>query len=61
MEEGVIDSPCTGDCRMVAVAGKQRCRSCHRDFNDLQQWLSMTKQQRLKRMEQLKYEQSNKK
>ena len=55
----VDDSPCTGDCRMINVAGKQRCRSCHRDYDDLEQWLYMTRESRLERMQQLKKEKNN--
>jgi predicted Fe-S protein YdhL (DUF1289 family) len=57
----VEDSPCTGDCRMVTVAGRARCRSCHRDYNDLEQWFYMTKEARLERMKQLENEKQNKK
>ena len=57
----VEDSPCIGDCRMVTVAGKQRCRSCHRDYDDLEQWLYMTKEARLERMKELENEKKNKK
>lgn len=61
MEEGVIDSPCTGDCRMEQVLGKARCRSCFRDYDDIEQWFYMSKERRIERMEQLKDEQSKEK
>ena len=57
----VEDSPCTGDCRMVTVAGRARCRTCHRDYNDLEQWFYMPKEARLERMKQLENEKQNKK
>lgn len=50
----VDDSPCTGVCRMK----DNRCISCHRDFQDLAQWLYMSRESRLERMEQLKKEKS---
>jgi len=56
MQKMVDDSPCTGDCRMVDVAGRARCRSCHRDYDDLEHWLYMTRSERLNRMQQLKKE-----
>ena len=46
----VEDSPCTGDCRMQGT----RCRSCKRTFEDLEQWMYLSKEARLYRMEQLK-------
>lgn len=48
----VDDSPCTGTCRMK----NNRCISCHRTYDDLEQWFYMSKQNRLERMEQIKYE-----
>ena len=46
------DSPCTGVCRMK----NNRCMSCHRTYDDLEQWLYMSREARLERMEQLKQE-----
>lgn len=46
------DSPCNGVCRMEGT----RCKSCNRTFDDLEQWLYMSKEARLYRMEQLKNE-----
>lgn len=57
----VDDSPCTGDCRMINVAGKTKCRSCYRDYDDLEHWLYMTREARLERMKQLENEKQNKK
>ena len=48
----VEDSPCTGVCRMEGT----RCISCHRDYDDLAQWLYMSRESRLERMEQIKNE-----
>ena len=50
----VIDSPCTGDCRMIGHGGKAKCRSCNRTYDDLEQWLYMSNEARLERMKQLK-------
>jgi predicted Fe-S protein YdhL (DUF1289 family) len=52
--EVLEDSPCNGICRMEKVNGQYRCESCYRDYDDLAQWLYMTKEDRLERMEQLK-------
>ena len=46
----VDDSPCTGECRM----DNNRCISCKRTYQDISEWLNLTKQQRLNRMKQLK-------
>ncbi len=46
------NSPCTGVCRMDGT----RCISCHRTYDDLEQWFYMSKEARLERMEQLKDE-----
>jgi len=48
----VIDSPCTGVCRMDGT----RCVACHRTYDDLEQWFYMTEETRLERMEQIKHE-----
>ena len=48
----VDDSPCNGICRME----DNRCISCNRDFEDLAQWLYMSREARLERIEQLKRE-----
>ena len=50
----VDDSPCTGVCRMEKVNNEYRCESCHRDYDDLAQWLYMSREARLERMKQLK-------
>lgn len=50
----VDDSPCTGDCRMIGEGSKAKCRSCNRTYDDLEQWLYLTREARLERMEQLK-------
>jgi predicted Fe-S protein YdhL (DUF1289 family) len=52
--EVLEDSPCNGICRMEKVNGQYRCESCHRDYDDLAQWLYMTREDRLARMKQLK-------
>jgi len=44
------DSPCNGVCRMK----NNHCISCGRDYEDLAQWLYMSREARLERMEQLK-------
>ena len=50
--EMLDDSPCTGVCRMK----DNPCISCGRDYEDLAQWLYMSREARLERMEQLKQE-----
>lgn len=52
----VNDTPCTGVCRMKGA----RCISCHRTYDDLDQWMYMTSEARLQRMEQIKNEFSRK-
>ena len=48
--EVLDDSPCTGECRM----DNNRCISCGRDYEDLSQWIYMSREARLERMEQIK-------
>jgi len=48
--EVLDDSPCNGVCRMK----DNNCISCGRDYEDLAQWLYMSREARLERMEQLK-------
>ena len=50
IDQGRDDSPCNGVCLMEGV----KCKSCGRDFDDLEHWLYMTREQRLIRMKQLK-------
>lgn len=50
IDQGRDDSPCNGICRMQET----KCISCGRDFDDLEHWLYMTREQRLIRMKQLK-------
>lgn len=50
--EVLDDSPCNGICRMK----DNHCISCGRDYEDLAQWLYMSREARLDRMEQLKRE-----
>ena len=52
----VEDSPCTGVCRLK----DNICTACHRTYQDISEWFSMTKTQRLNRMEQIKIELSRK-
>ena len=53
----VDDSPCTGVCRIVdTTGGEPRCVSCYRTYEDLDQWITMSREARIKRMEQLKAE-----
>ena len=52
----VDDSPCTGECRMIGQGKKAKCQSCYRTYDDLEQWLYLTREARLERMEQLKKE-----
>lgn len=53
----VDDSPCTGTCRIKGT----RCISCYRTYDDIAQWLYLTKEARLERMQQLEIEKQNKK
>ena len=48
--EVLDDSPCTGEWRM----DNNRCMSGGRDDEDLAQWLYMSREARLERMEQSK-------
>ncbi len=48
--EVLDDSPCNGVCRMK----DNHCISCGRDYEDLAQWLYMSRESRLERMKQLK-------
>ena len=50
--EVLDDSPCTGTCRMK----DNRCISCNRTYDDLEQWFYMSREARLERMRQLKEE-----
>ena len=50
--EVLDDSPCNGVCRMK----DNHCISCGRDYEDLAQWLYMSREARLERIEQLKQE-----
>jgi len=50
----VDDSPCNGVCRMIQCQDEVRCQSCYRTYEDLNQWLYLSKEARLERMEQLK-------
>jgi len=50
--EVLDDSPCTGVCRMEGTT----CISCHRTYDDLEQWFYMSREARLQRMEQIKKE-----
>jgi predicted Fe-S protein YdhL (DUF1289 family) len=52
----VDDSPCNGVCRMEGT----RCISCHRTYDDLEQWFYMSNEARLNRMKQIKNEFSRK-
>ena len=53
--EMLDDSPCNGVCRMK----DNHCISCGRDYEDLAQWLYMSRESRLERMEQLKQVMTN--
>jgi len=48
----VDDSPCNGVCRMK----NNKCESCNRTYEDLGQWLYLSREARLERMKQLKRE-----
>ena len=49
------DSPCNGVCRIVEEKNKAaRCVSCKRTYDDLEQWLYLSREERLKRMRELK-------
>lgn len=49
------DSPCNGVCRIVEEkSGIARCISCKRTYDDLEQWLFMSREERLRRMKELK-------
>ena len=51
------DSPCTGVCRIVdTTGGEPRCISCYRTYEDLDQWLVMSREARIQRMMQLQEE-----
>jgi len=53
----VGDSPCTGVCRIVdTTGGEPRCISCYRTYEDLDQWLVMSREARIQRMMQLQEE-----
>jgi len=53
----VDDSPCTGVCRIVdTTGGEPRCISCYRTYEDLDQWLVMSREARIQRMMQLQEE-----
>ena len=53
----VDDSPCTGVCRIVdTTGGEPKCVSCYRTYEDLDQWITMSREARLKRMKQLRDE-----
>ena len=52
----VEDSPCTGVCRMEGTT----CISCHRTYDDLEQWFYMSREARLQRMEQIRKDHGNK-
>ena len=53
----VDDSPCTGVCRIVdTTGGEPRCVSCYRTYEDLDQWITMSREARIKRMKQLRDE-----
>jgi len=48
------DSPCTGVCRIVdTTGGEPRCISCFRTYEDLDQWVTLSRKARLYRMKQL--------
>jgi len=54
-EVGRKDSPCNGVCRIVEEKdGIARCKSCRRNYDDLEQWLYMSREERMKRMRELK-------
>lgn len=53
----MVNSPCNGVCRIVEEKDKEaRCISCKRTYDDLAQWLYLSEEARLYRMEQLKKE-----
>lgn len=54
--EVLDDSPCNGVCRMEGTT----CISCHRTYDDLEQWYYMTKETRLERMKQIREQWKNK-
>lgn len=54
--EVLEDSPCNGVCRMEGTT----CRSCHRTYDDLEQWYYMSREARLQRMEQIRKDHGNK-
>lgn len=54
----MVNSPCNGICRIIEEKdGVARCISCKRDYDDLAQWLYLSEEARLYRMNQLKEEQ----
>lgn len=54
--EVLEDSPCNGVCRMEGTT----CISCHRTYEDLEQWFYMSRKARLQRMEQIRKDHGNK-
>ena len=51
------NSPCTGVCRIVdTTGGEPRCISCYRTYEDLDQWLVMSREERVQRIQQLQLE-----
>ena len=51
----VLDSPCNGVCRIEGT----HCKSCHRTYDDLEQWYYMSKDARLERMREIREEWGN--
>ena len=59
--EVLEDSPCTGVCRIVdTTEGEPRCVRCYRTYEDLDQWITMSREARLQRMEQIRKDHGNK-
>ena len=53
----MVSSTCNGVCRIIEESnGVARCTSCKRTYDDLEQWLYLSEEARLTRMEQLKKE-----
>lgn len=50
----VDDQICNGVCKMVGEGSKAYCKSCKRTYDDLEQWMYMTREARIERIKQLK-------
>ena len=47
-------SPCNNICTYESIEGTPRCSSCWRTYEDLDQWMYMTNEERRCRIKQIK-------